>query len=40
MKEISDCSYYIPLLESLQSLLSIECVRDQVSVYIHLRIWH
>ena len=36
MKEISDCSYYIPLLESL----SIECVRDQVSVYIHLRIWH
>lgn len=33
MKEISDCCYYVPLLESLQSLLQMRCVRDQVSFY-------
>lgn len=32
MKEVNDCFYYIPLLKSLQSLLRIECVRDQVNV--------
>lgn len=30
MREVNDSCYYIPLLESLQSLLSIESVRDQV----------
>lgn len=34
MKEEMDMCYDIPLLESLQNLMKMEAVRDQVRIYV------
>ncbi len=34
-----DCAYYIPLLESLQQLLSIDWILEEVFTYIYIYIY-
>ena len=34
LKEVSDCCYDIPLLHSLQCLLRMDLVREQVCMYM------
>ena len=41
LKETTDCSYEIPLLKSLQHLLNIEVIREQVNMkYFDIQLCH